>query len=84
MDDFSKAPMSISEIRAQKVRDGSMWTPRDVLVSLLREIDAGERAVDTLFVAFAHGDEVGYRQSSSDAIRTVGIIEHAKRLFLEG
>ncbi|MBB6167130.1 hypothetical protein [Chelatococcus composti] len=83
MDDFSKAPMSIGEIRASRELDGSKWTPRDVLVSLLREIDAGERQVDTIFVAFANGDEVGYRQSSPGAVRTVGVIEHAKMLFME-
>jgi hypothetical protein len=39
--DFSSHPKSIAEIKASKAGDGALWTPRDALISALREIDSG-------------------------------------------
>ncbi len=41
-DSFADAPVSIAELRADRERDGALWTPRDALVALLREIDQGK------------------------------------------
>lgn len=40
--DFAGQPISLSERRAEKSGKAKDWSPRDALVSLLREIDAGE------------------------------------------
>ena len=40
--EFSEAPMSITELSARKTRNAAMWTPRDVMVDLLRRMDGGE------------------------------------------
>lgn len=50
-DDFSDAPQSITEIRGNRQKDSRIWTARDALVSLLREIDSGNRKVDVMFIA---------------------------------
>lgn len=41
-EDFSNAPESITEIKADRAENGALWTPRDALVSLLRDIDRGD------------------------------------------
>lgn len=83
-DDYRGAPVSIAEARAMRTRDGAQWGPRDVLVSLLREIDEGKCPVDTIFVALGNGDDVRFVQSSRDPMRVIGVVEHAKHLFLSG
>lgn len=41
IDDFSNSPPSIGEIRCHKTQSALDWKPRDALVWMLREIDAG-------------------------------------------
>lgn len=41
-DDFSKMPESIAEIRANRAEKASLWTPRDALISALRDVDSGK------------------------------------------
>ena len=41
MENFADAPLSIAEHKAGKSHDAKDWTPRDVLVELLRGIDRG-------------------------------------------
>lgn len=42
MEDFSKAPMTIGEIRAGKTHEAKDWGPRDLLMRMLRDIDSGK------------------------------------------
>lgn len=52
MTEYSSAPQSITEIRADREGDMRIWTPRDVLVSTLRALDAGDIAPDALVVIY--------------------------------
>jgi hypothetical protein len=45
-------PKSLAEHRAERSGAGADWTPRDALVSLLREIDAGTIIADDLVIAW--------------------------------
>lgn len=56
--DFSNAPISLGEIKAQKDKDASKWGPRDVLIDLLRKIDNKEINPDTIIVMIHDLDEV--------------------------
>jgi len=59
-DDFSNAPESIAEIRADRAVNGALWTPRDALISLLRDIDRGEIKPDALVICIREqGSEPG-------------------------
>lgn len=49
-EDFGKHPVSLAEVKAEKERDGRLWTPRDVLISLLRDIDNGVISPTTMVV----------------------------------
>jgi hypothetical protein len=80
-DSFADHPPSIGEIRADKTDRAADWIPRDILISLLREIDDGTLDVDAMVVLFRRnsGDRgqvgrVGWRVASPDAHTTIGIV----------
>lgn len=52
MTDFSNHPPSIAEIRADRERDARLWTPRDALIQLLRDIDGGAVAPEALVCVY--------------------------------
>lgn len=81
-DDFKDAPVSVAELRADKAGDGRLWTPRDALVNLLREIDRGEVAPDTLVIAFRDQGLTRFRMACHDGATAVGVLELAKHYML--
>lgn len=42
MDSYAEHPVSLTEARANREEDSRRWTPRDALISLLRDIDSGK------------------------------------------
>lgn len=87
-DDFSSHPKTIGELRSDKTHDASSWSPRDVLVSTLREIDAGEIDPDALVVCWrgkVHDGEAvqGWAAASPDPVTTVGLLMHAAHRVIE-
>ena len=83
MKDFSNEPLSVAEIRATKINDCSKWTPRDVLVSTLRALDAGEINPDMLIIVYKQEfaedrTKVSSVVSSPNFIAAVGALELAR------
>ena len=78
-DDFSKHPVSIGEIKSDKAGDGGLWTPRDVLVKMLRTNDSGEVVPDVLVVAYGelkNGKREGhFWQSTPDGMLSLGLMQ---------
>jgi hypothetical protein len=76
-DNFAAHPPSLGEVKANRACDASKWTPRDMLVSLLREIDSGRLKVDAMIVCYRYegGDsECSYKQSTEDSLVTLGLL----------
>ena len=72
---FADYPKSLSEIAADKADDCRKWTPRDLLISLLRQIDAGEIEPSSMIVGLEK-DEDGSDVSSlwiSQASKTLAV-----------
>ncbi len=42
MTDYSDHPPSVTELRSNKDEDAATWTPRDALITALRDIDSGK------------------------------------------
>lgn len=87
-DDFSDAPVSIGEIRSERERDAAKWTPRDALVSLLREIDSGEvkstAVVVLMRVEYDDGSTaVRYVVATPSGDTTLALIEKAKHQIIK-
>ena len=90
MDDFSEHPKTLGEIRADKTENAKDWSPRDVLVRMLRDIDSGKVAPEHLMVLYVLPKKdkdtmryVGYQMSSDDPTYLIGALERAKQGILE-
>lgn len=78
---FANHPPSIGELRSEKTESAADWTPRDVLIAMLRDIDKGDLKLETLVVVgrrvpqspAVHG-RVSYWVSSSDHLLTTGLL----------
>lgn len=55
-DDFSKMPESIAEIKANRASKASLWTPRDALISALRDVDSGKLNPFVAFIVLGNSD----------------------------
>lgn len=59
-DDYSKAPVTINEIRANKAEKANLWTPRDALISALRDVDSKVINPFVAFIVLGNSDPVTY------------------------
>ncbi len=81
-DDFRNAPVTIGELRSDRSGKGNDWTPREMLVSLLREIDNGMK-VDRIVVCMAQykGENkiaVQCRIVGDNYLEAMGLLERCK------
>lgn len=81
-DDFSEHPKSVFELRSDKTDSAHDWTPRDVLIDLLRAIDSKKINPTALVVAMRSVNDDGavktdYRVSSPDHHISVGVVQSA-------
>lgn len=88
MDNFADMPKSVAELRAAKQHDGSQWTPRDVLIEVLRRIDKGEIQPERLLIIFREviGKEYATEMvmaAPGDRDATIGCLARAQRLLLD-
>jgi len=79
MSNFSGHPPTIGEIRSGRSQSASDWTPRDVLIRVLRDLDQGRIAPEVLLVAWADPSKDGTRRtdwyvSSPDVLVTAGLV----------
>ena len=84
--DFSDIPQSISEIRASKERNGSLWTARDALIDTLRCIDKGEADPAEMFIAYhdKKSGETRYVAAAGSMKEIVGTTHCALNLLMNG
>lgn len=78
--DFSNYPPSITEIKASRSGSGHDWTPTDVLINALREIQNGKINPDCLVVIFSTPDDSHIYMSGPDKRTIIGTIERGKAL----
>lgn len=67
-------PDEVSEKRADKARNSNLWTPRDALASLVRDIDAGKVNPSRLVVHYVQ--EAGTHRTHHYRAAKVTFEEH--------
>jgi hypothetical protein len=77
-DDFSEAPVSIGEARAQRTKGGAdIWSVREMLVAVLRDIDSGRinptHAGLVLATETEEGTTMEYFQKCQSTLQLVGM-----------
>lgn len=82
MDDYSKYPKSLTEIKSDKEGNGSLWSPRDVLIDALRDIDNGKINPQALVVVHSEINDNGmtdtkWAQSGPNIIFSIGMLSYA-------
>lgn len=87
MTDFADYPKSISEIKSDKTQDGGDWTPRDALISMLRDIDSGELSPDFAILIFGKLDEndathTYFANATPNRYILMGLLEDFKRRLI--
>ena len=72
VDDFTKEPVSITELRGARKGGSEDWTARDALVRLLRQIDGGELNVSGCIVFYNAEGRPGWIAGGAEAFETIG------------
>ena len=73
-DSFVDYPQSVNEVRSARSGNAADWTPREVLIQILRDIDSGTIQPDALIVSFRQKVERGFRTSFSAACPDSGVM----------
>jgi hypothetical protein len=85
-ENFAAAPVSIGEHRSITEQDCSLWTPREMLVKLLRDIDTGawnpEGIVLSYFYKDGEGTRTGMWRAKVTVMQAVACVEMAKHDLL--
>lgn len=81
-DDFSNAPLSLSEHRALKEDKAKLWTPRDALVNLLRRLDSKELEIENLVIVYETPTEYRSSVATPDEDKTIALLWRG--LHIEG
>ena len=87
-DDFAGYPVSVSEARADREDDCRLWSPRDALISVLRDIDEGKVAPDALICVYRQrGDDGSMRThfaaASPDIHTSLGLLTRGQFKLME-
>ena len=78
MDNFADHPQSIAELRSDKTQCAADWTPRDALIYLLREIDAGRLEINSMVCVYETKGALDHVKSTPNILEAVGLLELAK------
>lgn len=88
-EDFADYPRSVNELRGTD--NAADWTPREALVSLLRDIDSGVvENIDAVVICYRHkGDKPGatrthFVNAGPDVHVAMGMMEVVKFQMMEG
>lgn len=60
----------VSEIRSDQSGNGADWSPRDALINLLRDIDAGKSKPTSLVICWREASGIGESSHYSSACKT--------------
>jgi hypothetical protein len=90
MDDYSGYPRTINELKSDRTHAAKDWTPRDLLISALRDIDSGQLGIDKAsrcILLIGHVDETGSTQveirraGTASAWESMGILAEATTII---
>lgn len=87
-DDFANYPVSMSEARATRDEDCRLWSPRDALISILRDIDEGKVAPDALICIYRERGDDGstrthFAAASPDIHTSLGLLTRGQFRLME-
>jgi hypothetical protein len=82
-EDFSNTPTTIGELSANRSKEAKDWSPRDVLIHILRRVDRGEIKPHNLMVIWDDTDHTSYTQSTENKYRSNWLLDRVKRMIMK-
>jgi hypothetical protein len=88
-ENFSNAPISLTEVKAHKERSSEPWTARDALVSLLRDIDAGKVKPSSIIIVYDmfneknNGSTTFYVAAVRGFHKAIGMLTYCRWLMMD-
>ena len=83
--EYHDYPKSLGEVKSGRTMDSADWTPRDCLISMLREIDNGLE-VNLLVISLRYKDgniqRFRFSQSSNNGVDSVGLLHHNATMMI--
>ncbi len=87
MESFADHPKSIGELRSDRTDRCTDWTPRDALIDVLRQLDAGAIKPDALIVCWREtvdGNEKAHcRLAAPSILLGLGLLAHTSIRLVE-
>lgn len=81
---FADHPVSVAEVRSDRSQQSQDWTPRDLLVKLLREHDSGKVVLDGLVAAYVDVEgNLGFWNATKNTTTAVGLASMAATSIAE-
>lgn len=71
---YEDVPVSLKERRAEKSQDGTLWSPRDALISLLRDIDKGKLSPTDVVICYREEHATGAGRTRFAAAGPGGLV----------
>lgn len=85
--DYANHPPSITEAKAQREHDSRLWTPRDALISALRDYDSGERVFEAVVIVGRSRDEgethTSFYNATPDVHTALGLLARGQFRLME-
>lgn len=86
---FAEYPISIAESKALSKRDARHWTPREALISVLRDIDSGKVSPTLMVIHWKTGKEdnsytTGYAVAGGIKHEILGVMAEAVHEIIAG
>ena len=90
LENFADHPPTVGEMRSEKNQSMRDWQPRDVLISILRDIDSGKLPIDMIVVSWrapakdAPGEfDTNYSVAGADPNAAIGMLTRTIHRMLE-
>lgn len=80
-DDFSHHPETIGEARSARTDLGADWKLRDMLIWLLREIDAGRQDNGSGVIMYRSHGTTNFLQCCEDSVEMYGLVHYGLAKF---
>ena len=86
-DSYADHPKSVTEIKADREHAGALWTPRDALIWMLREIDAGRENPSALIISYQRREGLAVSAHNvcacPDKHTGAGLLLHSAAMILD-
>lgn len=72
--EFADAVPTLGERRSSRTHNGADWSPRDLLVKMLRDHDSGALVIESMVVSYQADKHAGFWAACPNRIEAIGLL----------